>query len=180
MSKRKLLLRESWKGIKGYEGKYQISSLGRVRSVGRCVQVSTKKRTYTMYLQERILSPEIGSGGYHHVGLCLDGKGKTFRVHRLVLETFVGPCPKGKEARHKNGDPSKNALYNLAWGTKKENGLDKRRHGTVKGINSKLTQDDVRRIRNDTRTTLEIARTYGLSQPSISSIKHRRTWAHVV
>ena len=50
-------------------------------------------------------------------------------VHRLVLETFVGPCPDGMETRHLNGDPSDNRLANLAWGTPKENHTDKVRHG---------------------------------------------------
>ncbi len=70
--------------------------------------------------------------GYMTVGLCLEGDGRQtqFRVHRLVLETFVGLCPDGMEACHRNGDPGDNKLSNLRWDTHENNMLDAVRHGT--------------------------------------------------
>lgn len=68
---------------------------------------------------------------YRYVNLtpAEGGKYRTFRVHRLVLLAFVGPCPEGMEARHEDGDPSNNRLDNLAWGTPAENRADNRRLG---------------------------------------------------
>jgi len=66
---------------------------------------------------------------YLYVRLSHDKKSRIFRVHRLVLEAFVGPCPEGMECRHLDGDPSNNRLENLRWGTPAENTEDKRKHG---------------------------------------------------
>lgn len=76
------------------------------------------------------IKPCPGSRGYLRVNLTpLDSKRpRTFRVHRLILEAFVGPCPEGMECRHLNGDKADNRLANLSWGTRQENMDDKRKH----------------------------------------------------
>ena len=66
---------------------------------------------------------------YLTVRLSENGKSRIFRVHRLVLEAFVGPCPNGLEARHLDGNPANNNRNNLCWGTPAENTEDKRKHG---------------------------------------------------
>lgn len=107
-------------------------------------------------------------------------------VSRLVLMAFVGPCPAGKEACHKNGNPSDNRLSNLYWGTRTDNMADAKRHGTdnegERNGMSKLTEDDVRRIRSEVaagRTQTEVAREYGVHQSLISNIVRHRRWSHV-
>lgn len=107
---------ESWRPVVGYEGHYEVSDLGRVRSV----------RT------GRILRPNtISRYGHQQVKLCMLGRKQDLLVSRLVLEAFVGPGD-GQQARHVNeNDASNNALTNLAWGTQAENEADKKRHGSV-------------------------------------------------
>lgn len=76
------------------------------------------------------IQPRIGTTGYLSVNLRWGGSKRNVAVHRLVLETFVGPCPPGMECRHvPDFDPANNRLDNLQWGTPKENQNDKRIHG---------------------------------------------------
>jgi hypothetical protein len=70
-------------------------------------------------------------GGYILVQLFSNSRRKTFHVHRLVLDAFVGPRPAGMECRHLDGNPKNNRLDNLCWGTKTENRADSMRHGTL-------------------------------------------------
>ena len=74
--------------------------------------------------------PGKQANGYLFVALYHRGKFKQYRIHRLVLETFVGPCPKGMVACHNNGNCQDNRLSNLRWDTISNNHLDKRKHGT--------------------------------------------------
>lgn len=69
--------------------------------------------------------------GYYYVCLHKNGKQRTHTVHRLVLETFIGPRPEGMQCRYLDGDSANNKLNNLCWGTQKENEADKVKHGTV-------------------------------------------------
>lgn len=106
---------ESWLPVPGYEGHYEVSDLGRVKS---------HKRS-----SPRILKPGISTGGYPLVTLCLNGRA-TWLVHRLVMRAFVGAQPQGMETRHLDGNPTNNALSNLAYGSGSENQQDRLRHGT--------------------------------------------------
>lgn len=125
------------------------------------------------------------SRGYLIVCLQHNNKRHTKRVHRLVLEAFVGPCPKWMECRHLDGNPANNLLSNLKWGTKKENGEDTVRHGTsTKGERhgqSKLTSDQVRNIRlsyaKESWTQKQLATKYGVTQGTICAILTRRRWS---
>lgn len=117
---------EKWRAIKGYEGYYEISSCGRVRSVQRTVKTKKGTRTYCSRLIKNILNPY----GYHVVRLCKHNEQRTLFVHRLVLETFVKSCPDGMECRHLNGIRTDNNVLNLKWGTDKENANDRNAHGT--------------------------------------------------
>jgi len=132
------------------------------------------------------------SFGYRRVHLCAGEKRFERRVHVLVLETFVGPCPDGMQCRHLNGDPSDNRLGNLKWGTWKENVMDSVRHGTKVnppiGIGednpaAKLTERDVRLIvymwRTGEFTRREIAESYGISVVTVGQIVNRKTWGYL-
>lgn len=116
-----------WRDIPGYEGVYQVSSEGQVRSLDRVVQHPVSGDTLR---RGKVLRLKRRSEGYLYVRLYRGGKSKSRSVHHLVLEAFVGPRPEGSETRHLDGDPTNNRVSNLAWGTPKENAQDKKRHGT--------------------------------------------------
>lgn len=123
------------------------------------------------------MAPKTMPKGYLLVNLC----GKMFTVHRLVLETFVGPRPAGMEARHKNGIPSDNRLCNLAWGTRTENYEDRVAFGThVRGEKNpcaKLNEIQVEEIRSSKETQRALAKKYQVSQSVISNIRTRKRWS---
>jgi len=118
-------LSERWASVTGWEGFYEVSDLGRVRSVDRYITNGGKP-----YLSSgRILKPGRGARGHLYVNFWQHSTPVTKYVHRLVLETFVGPAPEGTEGCHRNGDPSDNAVSNLEWGTHSENMRDMVEHG---------------------------------------------------
>jgi len=100
---------EEWKPVVGYEGFYEVSDMGRVRSLPR------------KWAKGGILKPAPDEWGYSTVGLCKNGKRKTNRIHILVMQTFKGECPEGCEVDHIDGNPSNNCLENLRYVTHKEN-----------------------------------------------------------
>lgn len=115
---------ERWKPVVGYEGMYEVSDHGNVRGVDR---IDSQNRLW----RGRELKPKTHSGGYLCVNLWSDGKGRMKYIHRLVLESHVGPPPDGKpEACHNDGDQLNNALANLRWGSPSDNALDRVKHGT--------------------------------------------------
>lgn len=112
---------ESWKSIPGYEDYYDVSDYGRIRSL----QASTKLGPLGGLIKLR-----MQSSGHLCVDLHKNGEVTTFRVHRLVMLAFVGPCPEGQEVRHLNGIPYDNRLSNLRYGSTSENRMDSVEHGT--------------------------------------------------
>lgn len=111
---------EIWLPISGYEGLYEVSSLGRVRSLPR-------PRAKGGPLA---LPPDFH--GRLHVTLYKAGVQKVAQVHRLVANAFLGPLPPGMETRHLDGNPVNNAASNLTYGTRSENQHDSIRDGTHK------------------------------------------------
>ena len=114
----------NYKYIPEYPG-YRVGDDGSVWSLWVGSGGGTRLGTYW-----RQLKTPPNEKGYQRVNLIRDGKPRSFRVHRLVLLAFVGPCPKGMQARHLNGNSSDNRLANIAWGTPEENYADIHRHGT--------------------------------------------------
>lgn len=109
---------EQWKPVYGYEGIYEVSDLGRVRSVDR-VDFGGRK------LKGAHLSQNINrKSNRHTVMLYKDGKRRRVQVHALVLEAFVSPRPEGMLGLHWDDDPHNNSLGNLRWGSRSENGGD--------------------------------------------------------
>lgn len=113
---------EIWKTIPGYEGAYEASNLGRIRSLARRVRLVARGTETTRSVPPRILRPgRQNPSGHMTVAL---GKGNSQSVHVLILLTFVGPAPEGCECLHKDGDAANNTLENLRWGTRSENLID--------------------------------------------------------
>lgn len=125
---------ERWLPIPGYEGLYEVSDQGRVKSVERRVPfVNRWGEEITRRVPGKIRSTTVHPHG-GHLYLTLHRKGerrRQFFVHNLVLLAFVGPRPDGMpETRHLDGDPTNNYLENLRYGTSVENSDDQRMHGT--------------------------------------------------
>lgn len=117
-----------WKAIPGYEGSYDVSDDGQVRSVEKFVRMG-RGEGYLRHCRSQIRSLYTDKAGYARVTLKSCGVARNHLVHHLVLEAFVGPRPIGKECRHLNGNPVDNRLANLQWGTSSENSFDVVRHG---------------------------------------------------
>lgn len=111
-------MKEIWNNIAGYEGYYQVSNLGRVKSVGRTINRNQKGN---LTIKEKIISSHILKNGYEKVDLYKNGKRKCEYVHRLVAESFI-PNPNGKiDVNHINGNKTDNSVCNLEWTTRSEN-----------------------------------------------------------
>ena len=118
---------EQWKPVNGYEGIYEVSSHGRVRSLDRTVTYSGGRvRRY----KGKVRRTPLNQNGYPRVNLSRQGKDQTRYVHSLVAETFIGSRPEGMEVCHNDGDSTNNHLDNLRYDTSSDNELDKVRHGT--------------------------------------------------
>ena len=159
------------KTIKGFP-KYKIDELGNVYSVRF----------------NRPLKTANSTGGYQIVTLMrADGTHTSKRVHRLVLETFVGKCPQDMQTCHNNGNNRDNRLSNLRWDTMLNNHLDKCKHGTSpvgsKNGHAKLTEQDVRMVIHMWDTGLfnqcEIAKYCGVHHSCIHKIVTKKSWKHI-
>lgn len=113
---------EIWKDIQGYEGLYQISNYGRVRTVDRVSFQKHWQGGESKYLHKgKIRTPHMRKNGYFSINLVKDRKQKTFNIHRLVALHFI-PRVEGKEyVNHIDADKTNNHVSNLEWCTQKEN-----------------------------------------------------------
>lgn len=122
-----LIQAETWKPVVGFEGSYEVSDKGRVRSLDRTI---VRSDGVLLPRKGKMLSLEIDRHGYPRARPSEGGKNKPHPVHKLVLAAFVGPREEGMECRHLDGNPKNNYVANLAYGTASQNTLDQVRHGT--------------------------------------------------
>ena len=158
---------ERWLPVVGWEGLYEVSDLGNVRSLRRVLKPGLRK-------------------GYLAVTLWRDGKGQHWQVHRLVATAFIGPCPPGMETLHGPGGMFDNRPANLSFGTHRQNIQDKIRDGTMSRGEShglaKLTEAQVTEIRerySAGENQYALARVFGVDQTTISPLLSGKTWGHV-
>lgn len=120
-------MEEKWKDIKGFEGRYQISNAGRIRSLDAKVNTYYGKRTS----KGKVLSPYSNGHGYLMISLRQSGKRRVFYVHRLVAEYFIENPNKLPNVNHKDFNRGNNSVKNLEWITIKDNvrySMERMRH----------------------------------------------------
>jgi hypothetical protein len=160
---------EIWKAVAGYEGLYEVSSLGAVRSYHRG--------------SPSTLTGQVDRYGYSTVLLSKDGVERRLKVHRLVCGAWHGPCPESREAAHLDGVKANNTPDNLVWATRGENERHKFYHGRsnltsgagggaahpMARLSDKEVEEVKRRV-NAGEAQRYIARAMGLSQPHVCRI----------
>lgn len=173
-------MQEVWRSVVGYEGLYDVSDQGRVRSLDRAVVQWNKGGNCTRIYRGKVLQPVAMAKGYLTVCLSKDGKHRTVKIHQLVLQAFVGERGPGQVCRHGPQGVGCNALKNLCYGTQRENIQDRRRDGTdVRGARNpraRLTEAQVIEIRTSPKAVALLSEEYGVSESAIYSIKIRTSW----
>ena len=176
----------SWMPIPGWEGFYEVSEEGLIRSVERYTDhpISGLRRVRSRVLKQNLSGRS--EDARLAVALCRDGKARTVRVHLCVALAFLGPRPDGMECAHLDGDRLNNKVSNLRWVTHAENESHKSRHGTVpagsRHGNSKLTEEQVLEIRRRCAAGEryeDVAVDYGVTSSNVWCIVVRKTWRHV-
>ena len=196
MEKVKLTREEKWKDIEGYEGIYQVSDGGRIRSVDRVV---ISKNGVKREVKGQLMKQSTSKYGYKVIILRKDGIKKNHRVHRLVAESFINK-EKGKTLiNHKDGNKRNNRVENLEWCTNSENmkhafkkdlkqPSNPNKHGLMQGethSRSKLTERDVLFIRENSKvnggvySNVELASKYDVTKSTIGYIVKEKTWTHL-
>lgn len=172
-------MQEFFKDIPNYEGIYQVSNLGNVKSLDRKIY-SNGKFHYTQ--KEKFLKHCKTNNGYLYVVLYKSLKQKHFNIHRLVAESFL--LNKNQCVNHIDGNKLNNNISNLEWVTNSENHIHAYENGLKlrgeKCTMSKLTEKDVIDIRNKKGIThQEIANIYNVSRRCIGKIINKKTWKHI-
>lgn len=175
---------EVWKAIPDFEGLYEASTAGRIRSLDRHV---TGKNGVTKKFSGRIIAPVPMKTGYVTVALSKEGKAVRYLVHRLVALAFLPNPDNLEEVNHKDGVKHNNALSNLEWMSRVRNIRHAMGMGLIQGMGelnpaAKLTEQQVRQIKELSRLHLhprEIARAFGVKPSTVTDIQTRRSWQHV-
>jgi hypothetical protein len=172
---------EEWRDVPGFAGYYEVSNLGRVRSLSRAIRTAYGA---TKFHEGRVMVPVPDKDGYPRVVLRVDGKHQTRRVHRLVCEAFNGP-PNilHRNVDHIDGDRANAHAANLRWVSHAENMHFRHRKTGTRGEKiggSKLTELAVREIRNGRCPAKQLAEKFGVSVYAIYDVRNGRRWAHVV
>jgi hypothetical protein len=168
---------EEWRAIPGFEGLYEASSFGSIRSL-----VDNHGRLRAVPKLRAVVKEK---DGYLRVALFRAGKRVRRHVHLLVCASFKGPCPLGLECAHGDGNRANPAADNLEWKTRKENHADKLRHGThqsgERGSRTKLSLVKVNEIRGLVkagRRHRDIAAKFEVSKSAIHAIARGKNWSH--
>lgn len=178
---------EEWRAVSGYEGLYEVSSFGRVRSLDRVVKAGRGGKGETLK-EGRILSPILSHKGYLRVCL-VDGQSKKARqIHRIVAEAFLPKRDGASDVNHIDLDKANNAVENLEWVTPSENMRHARSAGAYSAgrdlahVNprkcQKLSNDDISEIRSliiAGEIQRDIAAKFGVAESMISMIKTGKT-----
>ena len=173
---------EVWKDVIGYEGIYEVSNLGIIRSVERYDYSGHKRKAKTIAFV-------IDRDGYAKVHLCLCGKARYHFVHRIVATAFIDNPENLPQINHKDENKKNNKAENLEWCTAKHNINYGKRNALVadaqygeKAHSSKLTQEDVNKIRQQyeprskENNMIKLAKQYGISESQVWRIINNKRW----
>ena len=176
-----MIVMEEWRAIDGYEGLFEVSNLGNVRSID-------KHDRNGRFWEGKTLSKNVVSSGYLRVVLCANNNSKHVYVHRLVADAFI-PNPDSKpQVNHKDGNKQNNIVETLEWVTHGENikhSFDVLGRPRPKGCRGwknprRLFSDEqVRAIRNDPRSNYAIAKELGVNDETIRLMRVGKTYKHV-
>lgn len=180
---------EIWKDIPGYEGWYQVSSTGRVKSMARSTPTRNRWGPCTYNQPEKEIQGRIDRYGYRRFSLTVNGKTSHLFVHTAVALAFIGPRPTpNHQVAHWDGDKLNNTVENLRWATVKENAQDKIRHGVTanqfgeRHSHNKLTDEAIRHIRSEPHywgVNRALAKQYGVTEQTIGKVRRRERWPHI-
>ena len=176
-------MKEKWRPVVEYEGHYEVSNYGRIRSMPRTVEQIDKGTLCRVRVPGGIRKQIFTWQQKFKVELCKNNIRRQYIVSRLVALAFISN-PLGKPiVAHNDGDATNNRATNLRWATQQENEADKKLHGTAllgeKNHFSKLKDKHIRKIRNDHRICRIIGAEYGVSGSAIWLIKAKKRFAHV-
>jgi len=176
---------EKWELVKGFEGFYEISNFGRVKSLDRIIKSKNQHGECFTKIKQKILSPGINNHGYCNVVLQNNGYKKTLTIHQLVAIAFI-PNPENKpQVNHIDGDKTNNNDWNLEWSTNSENQLHSYNVLKTKPSNGnrKLLDSEISEIRNlyntNKCTRKELQEKYSMSKSTIHSIVNNISWANI-
>lgn len=176
---------EVWKTIPGYEGLYEISSHGKVKSVPHTRTIIRNGKPIQQAWSGRMMTTGASTGRYPKVNLSNNGKVTTHHIHSLVASTFLGQRPPELQTCHGDGKSDNPNLSNLRYDTPSGNCADRVTHGTAligeTHPRAKLTEDKVRAIREDLKTMMQkdVSEKHGVPNATVGAISRRRTWKHV-
>lgn len=179
---------EVWKDIPDYEGYYQVSNMGRVRSLDRHYYNSRGRKRYHAGV---IIKQNIDPQRYRQVGLHRNGVSRTFRVHVLVMLVFVGERQGVDVINHKDGDKDNNSVANLEYCSQSHNMYHAHSTGLIKIIgkkgeanNSSKLLDwqvlEIRNLRSQGLTNKNIAVKFNVSESLVSVITRGESWRHLL
>lgn len=172
-------MKEVWKPVVGYEDWYSVSNKGRVRR---------ETATYGTYPGKILKSSRHKIKGYYSIGLQKNKKRKTFRIHGLVADAFIGKRPKKLTINHKDCEKSNNYASNLEYMTLGENIKHSYENGRIsvkgeKSGKSKLTEKNVYEIREiyskGNSSYRKLAKMFGVVANAIKCVITRKTWKHI-
>ena len=172
---------EEWRDVVGYEGLYEVSNEGRVRSRFREGEYAARWGIAKMRFPAKERKISKTPAGYCYVSLSKNGIQSKHLVHRLVMEAFAGRSD--RQVNHLDGVKGNNKVSNLEYCTSAENlrhcinVLGKKRGSSAGG--AKLTETDIPKIRSDSRKLREIAQDYGVTLQAIYLVKARKNWGHI-
>lgn len=178
------IISEVWKSVVGYEGRYEVSDFGNVKSLPR---IESRSNGVPVNIYGGSLKPSVAKqSGHVRVNLRKGGKSKTCWIHQLVMAAFIGERPLGYEVCHKDGVPANNRVGNLRWGTRSENIEDRRAHGTLvcgeAVLSAKLSVAQVISIKEALRLgerLCDLAEKFNVSASCVHRIKAGKGWTHV-
>ena len=171
-----------WKSVLGFEGYYEISENGIIKSLEK--EVNNSKTTKRV-VKERIRKPYVTKKGYVQIMLSKHKINYKFYIHRLVAINFIDNPDNKLEVNHIDGNKQNNHVSNLEWCTRSENnkhsfsiGLKKATKGSLSGM-SKLTEEEVLEIRNSNLSRRELRLKYKVGTTTIQGILTRKSWQHI-